>query len=72
MRKPPENLGAWEAYQRGLWHVSKYNAADNEQAIEYFHRAIARDESFAPAYVALASAYHESGSHSRCDRLMMP
>jgi adenylate cyclase len=41
--------------------VSKYNAADNEQAIEYFHRAIARDESFAPAYVALATAYHESG-----------
>jgi adenylate cyclase len=61
LRKPPENLGAWEAYQHGLWHVSKYNAADNEQAIEYFHRAIARDESFAPAYVALATAYHESG-----------
>jgi adenylate cyclase len=61
LRKPPENLGAWEAHQHGLWHMSKYNAADNEQAIEYFHRAIARDESFAPAYVALATAYHESG-----------
>jgi adenylate cyclase len=61
LRKPPESLGAWEAHQHGLWHVSKYNAADNEQAIEYFHRAIARDESFAPAYVALATAYHESG-----------
>ena len=23
VRKPPENLGAWEAYQRGLWHMSK-------------------------------------------------
>jgi hypothetical protein len=23
MRKPPGNLDAWVAYQRGLWHVGK-------------------------------------------------
>ena len=23
LRKPPESLGAWEAYQRGLWHVGQ-------------------------------------------------
>jgi adenylate cyclase len=23
MRKPPENLDAWEAYQRGMWHMAK-------------------------------------------------
>jgi adenylate cyclase len=61
IRKPPENVGAWEAYQRGLWHMSKYSAADNERAIEFFHRAIAQDEGFASAYVPLVTAYYESG-----------
>ena len=28
LRRPPENLGAWEAYQRGLWHVMKYSVDD--------------------------------------------
>ena len=23
LRKPPSNLGAWEAYHRGLWHLSQ-------------------------------------------------
>ena len=27
LRKPPESLGAWEAYQRGLWHMSKNQSA---------------------------------------------
>jgi TolB-like protein len=31
-RKVPENLGAWEAYQRGQWHLSRISAADNETA----------------------------------------
>ena len=32
LRKPPENLGAWEAYQRGLWHASKERVIDNALA----------------------------------------
>ena len=27
MQKPPENLGAWEAYQQALWHWSKQGSA---------------------------------------------
>lgn len=27
--KQPEQLDVWEAYQRGLWHMSKSEAADN-------------------------------------------
>jgi adenylate cyclase len=61
LRKPPESLCAWEAYQRGLWHWAKYNAADNERAIEFFHRAIAQDDTFVPAYLRLTVAYCESG-----------
>ena len=36
LRKPPENLGAWEAYQRGLWHLAKGTASDNELAAGFF------------------------------------
>ena len=28
LRKPPESLGAWEAYQRGLWHDGQENLVD--------------------------------------------
>jgi adenylate cyclase len=56
LRKPPENLGAWEAYQRGLWHIGKTNLPDNEQANRFFQQAITLDPTLTPAYAALALA----------------
>jgi adenylate cyclase len=47
IRKPPENLDAWEAHQRGLWHLAKGNAADTEQARNFFIRASQLDPFFA-------------------------
>jgi adenylate cyclase len=32
MRIPPENLDAWAAYRRGLWHYSKINREENALA----------------------------------------
>ena len=61
LRKPPENLGAWEAYQRGLWHLAKANQADNARARDFFHRAIAIDATFAAAYAGLALACRRDG-----------
>jgi adenylate cyclase len=61
MRKPPDNLDAWEAYQRGLWHQANFNAADNTRAVQFFRRAIEQDEMFVAPYVALTVAYYESG-----------
>src|SRR6185437_7285510 len=43
LRKPPENLGAWEAYQRGLWHMSKGTSTDNAQARLFFRDATESD-----------------------------
>src|SRR5207237_829743 len=40
MRKPPDSLDAWAAYQRGLWHLGKANADDNARAESFFRRAI--------------------------------
>jgi TolB-like protein len=57
LRKPPENLGAWEAYQRGLWHARKATAADNERALEFFRRSSELDPTFASPHAMLAYYY---------------
>jgi TolB-like protein len=62
LRKPPESLGAWEAYQRGLWHLGKASAEDNERAKQFFERAIAVDKGFVPAYTAMAVACNQEAS----------
>jgi adenylate cyclase len=56
VRKPPESLDAWEAYQRGLWHKGRIGVADNEAAKSFFKRAIDLDPGFAPAHAELAIA----------------
>jgi adenylate cyclase len=58
LRKPPQSLSAWEAYQRGLWHISRLGGADNEEAKRLFRQAIDQDPSFARAYSALATSYN--------------
>lgn len=62
LRKSPETLDAWEAYQRGLWHMGKGNATDNEHAKTFLGRASVSDPSFAAAYSHLALAYFADGS----------
>ena len=57
LRKPPENLGVWEAYQRGLWHARKATAADSEQALSFFRRAVELDPTFASPHAMLAFCY---------------
>ena len=56
VRKPPERLGSWEAYQRGLWHLSRIGTTENEAAKTFFRRAIDLDPNFAPAHAGLAYA----------------
>ena len=66
LRKPPERLDAWEAYQRGLWHFYKYGPEDNKIAQTFFRQAIALDPQFAPGHYGYALAlqwdiWHYSG-----------
>src|SRR5713101_6041257 len=56
VRKPPESLAAWAAYQRGLWHLSEANQEDNATAQRFFQRAIDLDSTFAGGYSGLALA----------------
>lgn len=56
LRKPPDRLDAWEAYQRGLWHFHKYGAEENQAALTFFRHAIALDPNFAPGHYGYALA----------------
>jgi adenylate cyclase len=56
LRKPPERLDAWEAYQRGLWHFYKYAPEENKTALAFFRQAIALDPNFAPSHYGYALA----------------
>jgi TolB-like protein/Tfp pilus assembly protein PilF len=58
LRKPPDRLDAWEAYQRGLWHFHKYGAEDNAIAQTFFQQAIALDPNFAPGHSGYALALY--------------
>jgi adenylate cyclase len=54
LRKQPDNLSAWETYQRGLWHQSIGTPAENEQARVLFQQAAEIDPGFASAFSGLA------------------
>jgi adenylate cyclase len=56
LRKPPERLDAWEAYQRGLWHFYKDDAEENQTAQTFFRQAIALDSNFAPGHYGYSLA----------------
>ena len=64
MRKPPDSLDAWAAYQRGLWHLEKNTEDDNTLAEEFFQQAVELDPNFPGGHTGLAYAQHAS---SRAD-----
>jgi adenylate cyclase len=53
LRKPPENLRAWETYQTGLWHQARFNVTENMTERDFFKRAVERDPDFSRAYQGL-------------------
>ncbi len=53
-RKPPENLDAWDRYQRGLWHLWRFTRDDYGEAERLFQSAIDLDPGFGPAYAGVA------------------
>jgi TolB-like protein/Flp pilus assembly protein TadD len=61
VRKPPENLDAWDSYQRGLWHLWGYSAPAFAEAEAMFRRAIALEPELARAHSALAYlSFHQA------------
>lgn len=54
VRRPPVNLGAWDCYQRGLFHLWGFTEPGMREAEAMFRRAIALDPGFARAHGGLA------------------
>ena len=53
-RRPPVILGAWDCYQRGLYHLWGSPTPDFAEGAAMFRRAIELDPTFARAHGALA------------------
>jgi len=53
-RKLPDNLDAWDLYQRGLWHYFRITKKDFDTAIDLFSKAIELDPDFVHPQVSLA------------------
>jgi DNA-binding SARP family transcriptional activator len=58
--KPPSSLDAWEAFHRGLWHMYRFERADNDRARQFFEMAVRLDPTFARAYAGLSFTHWQS------------
>jgi tetratricopeptide (TPR) repeat protein len=57
---PTEQLDAWAAYHRGLWHMYRFNARDNALAGEHFAHAVRLDPAFARAHAGLSFTHFQN------------
>ena len=62
IRTEPERLGAWEAHQRGMWHMSLCEPAENAIAQTFFQRAIDLDPNYSAGHGALGWSHMMAAS----------
>jgi adenylate cyclase len=65
--KRPENLDAWDVYQRGLWHLYHYTKEDIEKAQQLFREATSLDSNLGVAFSGLAEAFYFSLVYGHSD-----
>ena len=75
LRKPPENLDAYDYYLRGLWHDRKYDAEGVQAARLAVEKAIALDPSFARAYgllthIMITQGFFEAIGETDSDQIL--
>jgi len=58
--RPPSSLDAWEAHHRGLWHMYRFERAENEQAQQFFATALRLDPTFARAWAGLSFTHFQN------------
>ena len=56
--KKPQNLDAWDYYQRGISLLYKFTKEGNERAREMFEKALALDPNYSQAFSGLAYSHH--------------
>jgi tetratricopeptide (TPR) repeat protein len=57
MRKPTDNLVAYNLYQQGRYHLNQRTEEGLRKAVEFFEKVITEDPHYAQAYAGLADAY---------------
>jgi TolB-like protein/Tfp pilus assembly protein PilF len=57
VRRPTENLAAYNLYVQGRYHVSQRTEEGLRKAVEFFEKAIVENAQYAEAYSGLADAY---------------
>ncbi|HKU97500.1 MAG TPA: transcriptional regulator [Vineibacter sp.] len=66
--QPPNSLNAWQAHHRGLWHMYRFNKADNDSAQHFFETAVRLDPTFARAYAGLSFTHFQNAFQGWADR----
>jgi DNA-binding SARP family transcriptional activator/Tfp pilus assembly protein PilF len=66
--KPPNSLDAWEAHHCGLWHMYRFNKADNDAAQHFFAQALTIDPTFARAYAGLSFTHFQNAFQGWAER----
>lgn len=66
--KPPCSLDAWDAYHRGVWHMYRFNKADNEKAHHFFEMAARLDPTFARAHAGLSFTHFQNAFQGWAER----
>jgi serine/threonine-protein kinase len=57
VRRPAENLAAYNLYVQGRYHVNQRTEEGLRRAVEFFEKAIVESAQYAQAYSGLADAY---------------
>jgi DNA-binding SARP family transcriptional activator/TolB-like protein len=67
--KPPSSLNAWEAYHRGLWHMYRFDAENNDRAQHFLSQAVRLDPTFSRAHAGLSFTHFQNAFlHRMADR----
>ncbi|MFZ2101809.1 MAG: transcriptional regulator [Oricola sp.] len=58
--KPPNSLDTWETYHLGLWHMYRFNKADNDRAQQLFKKVVDLDPTFARGHSGLSFTHFQN------------
>ena len=67
MRRPPQDLDAWECVHRGLWHLTQVSREDNVAAKKWARRALDLQPGSAGAYTLIAFSHQYDITHGWSD-----
>ena len=65
LRKPTDNLDAWETFERGLWHFAQCGIEQNERARDFLRHSMTLDPELSKAYQWLVYVHVQDGIHYR-------